>query len=171
MTKILCERFFSDDNCGLKYKFVILNVIDKAVDEISGYYIKNNKPKVNYFHVYFLNVIFPLLNYLKKTKIDFLISFENFDLLLAKFIFLIANMINVSENHPLIYKALFESFDLFNAVINLKKLIEKKSHSLIESLNFYINVTLNFYTDNFINIYPEFLKNIKMEIIFLDKLL
>ena len=171
MTKILCERFFSDDNCGLKYKFVILNVIDKAVDEISGYYIQNNKPKVNYFHVYFLNVIFPLLNYLKKTKIDFLISFENFDLLLAKFIFLIANMINVSENHPLIYKALFESFDLFNAVINLKKLIEKKSHSLIESLNFYINVTLNFYTDNFINIYPEFLKNIKIEILFLDNLL
>ena len=112
-----------------------------------------------------------MLNYLKKTKIDFLISFENFDLLLAKFMFLIANMINVSENHPLIYKALFESFDLFKAVINLKQLIEKKSHSLIESLNFYINVTLNFYTDNFINIYPEFLQNIKIEIIFLDNLL
>ena len=171
MTKILCDRFFSEDNCGLKYKFVILNVIDKAVDEISGYYIKNNKPKINYFHIYFLNVIFPLLNYLKKTKIDFLISFENFDLLLAKFMFLIANMINVSENHPLIYKALFESFDLFKAVINLKQLIEKKSHSLIESLNFYINVTLNFYTDNFINIYPEFLQNIKIEILFLDNLL
>ena len=60
MTKILCERFFSDDNCGLKFKFVILN--DKAVNEISGYYIKNKKPKINYFHVHFLNVIFPLLN-------------------------------------------------------------------------------------------------------------
>ena len=74
MTKILCERFFSDDNCGLKFKFVILNVIDKAVNEISGYYIKNKKPKINYFHVYFLNVIFPLLNYLKKTKIDLIES-------------------------------------------------------------------------------------------------
>ena len=171
MTKILCERFFSDDNCGLKFKFVILNVIDKAVNEISGYYIKNKKPKINYFHVYFLNVIFPLLNYLKKTKIDFLISFENFDLLLAKFIYLIANMINVSENHPLIYKALFESFDLFYAIINLKQLIEKKSHTLIESLNCYINVTLNFYNDTFINIYPEFAKNLKVEILFLDNLL
>ena len=69
-----------------------------------------------------------MLNYLKKTKIDFLISFENFDLLLPKFIYLIANMINVSENHSLIYKALFESFDLFNVIINLKKLIEKISY-------------------------------------------
>ena len=51
MTKILCERFFSDDYCGLKFKLVILN--DKAVNEISGYYIKNKKPKINYFHVYF----------------------------------------------------------------------------------------------------------------------
>ncbi len=67
-------------------------------------------------------------------------------------------MINVSENHSLIYKALFESFDLFNAIINLKQLIEKKSHTLIESLNYYINVTLNFYNDTFINIYPEFAK-------------
>ena len=115
----------------LKFKIVILNVIDKAVNKISVYYIKNKKPKINYFHVYFLNVIFPLLNYLKKTKIDFLISFENFDLLLPKFIYLIANMINVSENHSLIYKALYESFDLFNVLINLKQLIEKKSHILI----------------------------------------
>ena len=145
----------------LKFKIVILNVIDKAVNEISGYYIKNKKPKINYFHVYFLNVIFPLLNYLKKTKIDFLISFENFDLLLAKFMYLIANMINVSENHPLIYKALFESFDLFNAIINLKQLIEKKSHTLIESLNCYINVILNFYNETFINVYPEFGKKFK----------
>ncbi len=37
-------------------------------------------------------------------------------------------MINVSENHSLIYKALFESFDLFNVIINLKKLIEKISY-------------------------------------------
>ena len=75
--------------------------------------------------------------------------------------YLIANMINVSENHPLIYKALFESFDLFYAIINLKQLIEKKSHTLIESLNCYINVILNFYNDTFINIYPEFAKKFK----------
>ena len=123
--------------------------------------IKNKKPKINFFHVYFLNVIFPLLNYLKKTKIDFLISFENFDLSSAKFMYLIAKMINVSENHSLIYKALYESFDLFNVLINLKQLIEKKSHTLIESLNCYINVTLNFYNDTFINVYPEFAKKFK----------
>ena len=43
--------------------------------------------------------------------------------------YLIANMINVSKNHYLIYKALFESFELFNILINLKQLIEKKSHT------------------------------------------
>ena len=39
--------------------------------------------------------------------------------------YLIANMINVGENHPLIYKVLFESFDLFNAIfktLNRKKI-------------------------------------------------
>ena len=48
-------------------------------------------------------------------------------------------MINVSENHSLIYKVLFESFDLFNAIF--KTLNRKKNLILlIESLNCYINV-------------------------------
>ena len=170
LTLILCNRFFSDDNCGLKYKFIILNVLNSAVNEISEYYIKNKKPKTNKFHIYFINVIFPLLNYLKKNKIEFLITFDNFDLLLAKFIFLISNMINVSENHPLIYKVLFETFDLFNAIINLKNL-NKKSFTLLESLNSFVFVNLNFYNENFINIYPEFLNNFIIEIKYLNNLL
>ncbi len=56
MTKILCEIFFSDDNCGLKFKFVILN--DKAVNEISGYYIKNKKPKLIIFMFTFQMLFF-----------------------------------------------------------------------------------------------------------------
>ena len=60
LTKILCERFFSENNCGVKSKFVILTVINRAVEEISEYYQNNNKPKVNLFHPYFINVIFPL---------------------------------------------------------------------------------------------------------------
>ena len=170
LTLILCNRFFSDDNCGLKYKFIILNVLNTAVNEISEYYIKNKKPKTNKFHIYFINVIFPLLNYLKKNKIEFLITFDDFDLLLAKFIFLISNMINVSENHPLIYKVLFETFDLFNAIINLKNL-NKKSFTLFESLNSFVFVNLNFYNENFINIYPEFLNNFIIEIKYLNNLL
>ena len=170
LTLILCNRFFSDDNCGLKYKFIILNVLNSAVNEISEYYIKNKKPKTNKFHIYFINVIFPLLNYLKKNKIEFLITFDNFDLLLAKFIFLISNMINVSENHPLIYKVLFETFDLFNAIINLKNL-NKKSFTLLESLNSFVFVNLNFYNENFINIYPEYLNNFIIEIKYLNNLL
>ena len=170
LTLILCNRFFSDDNCGLKYKFIILNVLNSAVNEISEYYIKNKKPKTNKFHIYFINVIFPLLNYLKKNKIEFLITFDDFDLLLAKFIFLISNMINVSENHPLIYKVLFETFDLFNAIINLKNL-NKKSFTLLESLNSFVFVNLNFYNENFINIYPEYLNNFIIEIKYLNNLL
>ena len=170
LTLILCNRFFSDDNCGLKYKFIILNVLNSAVNEISEYYIKNKKPKTNKFHIYFINVIFPLLNYLKQNKIEFLITFDDFDLLLAKFIFLISNMINVSENHPLIYKVLFETFDLFNAIINLKNL-NKKSFTLLESLNSFVFVNLNFYNENFINIYPEFLNNFIIEIKYLNNLL
>ena len=79
-------------------------------------------------------------------------------------------MINVSENHPLIYKVLFETFDLFNAIINLKNL-NKKSFTLLESLNSFVFVNLNFYNENFINIYPEFLNNFIIEIKYLNNLL
>lgn len=170
LTKILCERFFSENNCGLKSKFVILTVINKAVEEISEYYQSNNKPKVNLFHPYFINVIFPLLNYLQKQKLEFLITYDNFDLLLAKFIFIISNIIKVSENHPLVNKALFETFELFQAII--KMLSNKiKSHTLIESLNFYVNSSLNFYKTSFISVYPEYLGKLQIEIKYLNDLL
>ena len=47
MTKILCERFFSDDNCDLKFKFVILN--DKAVNEIRVIILKIKNLKLIIF--------------------------------------------------------------------------------------------------------------------------
>ena len=171
VTLIFCEKFFSENNCGLRLKFLIINVLNIAVSELSEYYIKNKKPKVNNFHIYFTNIIFPLLSYLKKAKLNSLLIFKDFDLLLSKFIILISNIINVSENHPVIYRALFEVFDLFKAIINLKEILNFKTFSLIESLNCFVNVTLNFYEKNFIEIYPEFLPKFKEEINFLNDLL
>ena len=171
VTLIFCEKFFSENNCGLKLKFLIINVLNITVTELSEYYIKNKKPKVNNFHIYFTNIIFPLLSYLKKAKLTSLLIFKDFDLLLSKFIILISNIINVSENHPLIYRALFEAFDLFKAVINLKELKSFKTFSLLESLNCFVNVTLNFYEKNFVEIYPEFLPKFREEINFLNDLL
>ena len=171
VTLIFCEKFFSENNCGLRLKFLIINVLNIAVSELSEYYIKNKKPKVNNFHIYFTNIIFPLLSYLKKAKLNSLLIFKDFDLLLSKFIILISNIINVSENHPLIYRALFEVFDLFKAIINLKEILNFKTFSLIESLNIFVNVTLNFYEKNFVEIYPEFLPKFKEEINFLNDLL
>ena len=171
VTLIFCEKFFSENNCGLKNKFLIINVLNRTVTELSEYYIANKKPKVNNFHVYFNNIIFPLLSYLKKSKLNSLIIFKDFDLLLAKFMILISNIINVSENHPIIYRALFEVFDLFEAVINLKEIKEFKTFTLLESLNCFVNVTLNFYEKKFVDIYPEFLPKFKIEIEYLNNLL
>ena len=171
VTKIFCEKFFGENNCGPKIKFLIIDVLNRTVTELSEYYIKNKKPKVNNFHIYFNNIIFPLLSYLKQSKIKSLLLFKDFDLLLSKFIILISNIINVSENHPVIYRALFEAFDLFQAVINLKEIKEFKTFSLLESLNCFVNVTLNFYEKNFIDIYPEFLPKFKEEINYLNNLL
>ena len=171
VTKIFCEKFFSENNCGPKIKFLIIDVLNRTVTELSEYYIKNKKPKVNNFHIYFNNIIFPLLSYLKKAQIKSLLLFKDFDLLLSKFIILISNIINVSENHPVIYRALFEAFDLFKAVINLKEIKEFKTFSLLESLNCFVNVTLNFYEKNFIEIYPEFLPKFKEEVSYLNNLL
>lgn len=171
MTLVLCETFFqTTNNCGLKLKFVILNVLDKAVEEISDYNKSNKIPKANQFHIYFLNVIFPLLNYLRKSKIDALIVFGDFDHLLAKFIFLICKMIKCSENHPLIYKALFESYDLFKAVIRIS-FLKNKTHALLESLNAYCDVLISFYNKSFIMIYPEYLAKVKEAVVFLNGLL
>ena len=69
------------------------------------------------------------------------------------------------------YQALFETFDLFKAVINLKEIKDFKTFSLYESLNCFVNVTLNFYNKNFIEIYPEFIPKFKDEINFLNDLL
>ena len=177
LTLILCERFFSNDNCGLKNKFFILDIINKAVEEISQYYYKtpnnkkNKKGRANVFHPYFLNVIFPLLNYLKIQKIEFLITFDTFDLLLAKFLFIIANILKVSENHPVVYKALFETFELFKAITKVKILLNCKSHSLLEAMNAYVDVSLDFYKENFIMVYPDILENYKNAIKYLNSLL
>ena len=171
VTKIFCEKFFSENNPGLKIKFLIINVLNRTVSELSEYYIANKKPKVNNFHIYFNNIIFPLLSYLKKAKLKSLLIFKDFDLLLSKFIILISNIINVSENHPVIYRALFEAFDLFKAIIELKEIKEYKTFSLLESLNCFVNVTLNFYDKKFIDIYPEFLPKFKEEINYLTNLL
>ena len=171
VTKIFCEKFFSENNPGLKIKFLIINVLNRTVSELSEYYIVNKKPKVNNFHIYFNNIIFPLLSYLKKAKLKSLLIFKDFDLLLSKFIILISNIINVSENHPVIYRALFEAFDLFKAIIELKEIKEYKTFSLLESLNCFVNVTLNFYDKKFIDIYPEFLPKFKEEITYLNNLL
>ena len=171
VTKIFCEKFFGENNSGLKIKFLIINVLNRTVTELSEYYIKNKKPKVNNFHIYFNNIIFPLLSYLKKAKLKSLLIFKDFDLLLSKFIILISNIINVSENHPVIYRALFEAFDLFKAIIELKEIKEFKTFSLLESLNCFVNVTLNFYDKKFIDIYPEFLPKFKEEVNYLNNLL
>ena len=171
VTKIFCGKFFGENNSGLKIKFLIINVLNRTVTELSEYYIKNKKPKVNNFHIYFNNIIFPLLSYLKKAKLKSLLIFKDFDLLLSKFIILISNIINVSENHPVIYRALFEAFDLFKAIIELKEIKEFKTFSLLESLNCFVNVTLNFYDKKFIDIYPEFLPKFKEEVNYLNNLL
>ena len=71
----------------------------------------------------------------------------------------------------MIYRALFEVFDLFKAIINLKEILNFKTFSLIESLNCFVNVTLNFYEKKFVEIYPEFLPKFKEEINFLNDLL
>ena len=122
------------------------------------------------FHRYFLNVIFPLLNYLRRQKISFLLTYENFDLLLSKFIFVVSHMIKVSENHPVIYKALFETFELFASVIQFPEL-KTKTHSLIEALNAYVDMSLDFYKESFVMIYPEILEKIRVEIKYMNSLL
>lgn len=79
-------------------------------------------------------------------------------------------MIKCSENHPLIYKALFESYDLFKAVIQIS-FIKTKTHGLLEALNAYCNVLISFYNESFILIYPEYLAKVKDAVVFLNELL
>ena len=112
-----------------------------------------------------------MLNYLKIQKIEFLITFDTFDLLLAKFLFIIVNILKVSENHPVVYKALFETFELFKAIIKVKILLNCKSHSLLEAMNAYVDVSLDFYKENFIMVYPDILENYKNAIKYLNDLL
>jgi hypothetical protein len=160
MTQQLCKRFFLEQ-CGIKQKFQILNSIEKACEEIGS---SNNKQ--NRLHVFYENIIFPLLNYLKSSRLDFLLTLPDFDYLLARFLALIAKLIKFSENHPFIYKSLFESFKLFQA-ISIKK---DKSSVLISSLNYYTSILSKFITDTFVEIYPEFLECVSFIIKFLNEL-
>ena len=79
-------------------------------------------------------------------------------------------MIKVSENHPVIYKALFETFELFASVIQFPEL-KTKTHSLIEALNAYVDMSLDFYKESFVMIYPEILEKIRVEIKYMNSLL
>jgi hypothetical protein len=172
MTLILCKRFFREE-CGLKQKFQILCVIEKSVEEISNYYQKPNstkekKPKENKLHIYFENIIFPLLHYLHKSSIKSLIVIEEYENLLSKFIVVIGKLIKFSENHPFIYKALFESIDLFKATSEAFK-SKQKSLTLIDSLNYYSSCISKFLNRNFLEIYPEFLPNFKYILTFLNE--
>jgi hypothetical protein len=113
MTQILCKRFFLEE-CSLKQKYQILTVFEKAAEEIVN--VSSQKATVNKLHNYFEFIIFPLLHYLKITDIDKMLKIKEFDFLLGKFLVLITKLIKFSENHPLVYKALFESFDLFKTI-------------------------------------------------------
>jgi len=157
MTQLLCKRFFLEE-CGIKQKFQILDIIEKSSEDLS----KVQKKLL----IFYENIIFPLLNYLRLTKIDVLLTLKDYDYLLARFLSLVAKLIKLSENHPFIYKSLFESFNLFKAISQMNE----KSTILISSLNYYTNVLSKFINDTFIHIYPEFLECINYILTFLKDL-
>jgi hypothetical protein len=169
MTQIFCKRFFEEE-AGVKNKFQVLKILEKSIEEISEYYYTNlgKTPKVNKLHVFFENIISPLLANLKKSNIDSLIIFPEFDYLLAKFLNVISKLIKFSENHPFIYKALFESMDLFKAILYNKTLVLHKSIVLIDSMNFYSSVLSKFLNSIFLEIYPEFFPNFRVILNFLN---
>jgi hypothetical protein len=166
MTQILCQRFFREES-GVKNKFQILSIIEKAVEEISEFYKSSKKiPKVNKLHLFFDNIIYPLLSNLQTSKIDKLLVLNDIDYLIAKFVVLISKLLKFSENHPFIYKALFETFELFKSIHLVST---PKSLTMIESMNFYSSVILKFLDKSFLEIYPEYFSNVKTILQFLNK--
>ncbi len=116
---------------------------------------RRNKGKVNNLFPFIEYIVFPLMRYLEKKNIDFLLKIKEMDFLLAKFLLVIGKIILYSENFPKIYQILFESFELFKAVTKIKE----NSLAVIDSLNFYIYVVGKFINPQFLEIYPEFMKN------------
>ncbi len=111
-----------------------------------------------------------MLNFLRQKKLEFLIVYEDFDLLLAKFILIVANMINVSMNHPYINKALFECCEVIKSVIQY---FEKKKISLclLNSLCSFFDVSLWFYNKNFVEIFPEILEHYRIQALYFNSVL
>jgi hypothetical protein len=165
MTQILCKRFFLEE-CSIKQKYQILTVIEKASEELSEYYSENyKKPYQNKLLTYFEFIVFPLLHYLKNKDIQKMLKIKEFDFLLGKFIMVISKLIKFSENHPFIYKALFESFDLFKAM----SLIKETSLYILEALIYYANIISRFLAGGtFLEIYPEFAANFRFILDFLN---
>jgi hypothetical protein len=157
MTQILCKRFFLEE-CSLKQKYQILTVFEKAAEELSEYYSSSKKPYQNKLHQYLEFIIFPLLHYLKSKDIAKMIHIKEFDFLLGKFIMVISKLIKFSENHPLMYKAIFESFDLFKTI----SLLKDTSQLIQEALIYYTSVLSRFLTHGtFLEVYPEFIPNFR----------
>lgn len=128
---------------------------------------KRKQGKINRLFPFIEYIAFPLLRYLEKKNIDFLIKIKDMDFLLAKFLLLIAKIIFFSENYPKIYQILFESFELFKCITKNKQ----NSILVFDSLNYYIYVVGRFINQNFMDIYPEFIKNFKYCLEFLKGML
>lgn len=143
----------------------------KIPEENPNYYTSNKKTKnikkLNNLFPFIEYIVFPLLRYLEKKNVDFLLKIKEMDFLLAKFLLLIAKIIYFSENYPKIYQVLFESFELFKCISKLKE----NSLAVVDSLNFYVFVLGKFINQNFIDIYPEYLKNFKYCLEFLKGML
>ena len=104
---------------------------------------------------------------MEKKNVDFLLKIKEMDFLIAKFLLVIAKIINFSENYPKIYQILFESFELFRCITKIKE----NSILVFDSLNYYIFVVGKFINQSFMDIYPEFVKNFKYCLEFLKFML
>jgi hypothetical protein len=106
---------------------------------------------------------------LEKNNINFLLKIKEMDFLLAKFLYIIAKIINFSENYPKIYQVLSESFELFKAIKSLN--LKQMSIYVLDAINYYLFVFGGFIEKNFIEIYPEFLTKFKISMEFLRELI
>jgi hypothetical protein len=157
MTQILCKRFFLEE-CSMTQKYQILTAFEKAAEELSEYCSNSKKTYQNKLHAYFEFIMFPLLHYLHSKDIARMIQIKEFDFLLGKFVMVISKLIKFSENHPLIYKAIFESFDLFKAI----SILPGTSQLIQEALVYYTSVLSRFLSQGtFLEVYPEFVPSFR----------